>query len=314
MSCYQTFLKEHKLPKDSELKPTHTRIGDKDLGIFGGSYYIPRKELKEFYELYADHVFVNQNKEYLTEKQTQDILAVDLDFKYDATITTRQHTISDIKSLILTYMDVINEFCDTKNGFLVFVMEKPNVNILEDITKDGIHLIFYVKIDRDTQLKIRKRMVEMLSKEDSCLHHLPIINKNKWEDVLDIGITKGSTNWQLYGSRKPGHEAYELTNVFTVNESHEVREDRQQFNCMKANQGLFLSCFSVQNDDPYIKSAEKRVQNNKRSADEINDDDNNNNNKLTIHDDDRVRINGLTKEEDLLFMIRIDPKDRPVWL
>ena len=213
MSCYQKFLNEHKLPKDSELKPTHTRIGDKELGIYGGSYYIPSEELKTFHKLYTEHVIVNKNKEYLTEKQTQDIFAVDLDFKYDTTITTRQHTMSDIKNLVITYMDLINEFCcHPTGGYHVLVMEKPNVNTLKDVTKDGIHLIFKLKMDRDTQLQIRKRMVEILSREDSCLHHLPLINK--WEDILDIGISKGSTNWQLYGSRKPGHEAYEATKCF----------------------------------------------------------------------------------------------------
>ena len=35
--------------------------------------------------------------------------------------------------------------------------------------------------------------------------------------MLDEGISKGTTNWQLYGSRKPGNEAYELTQHFKIN-------------------------------------------------------------------------------------------------
>ena len=50
MSAYQTFLKEHKLAKDSLLKPTHTRIGDRELGVFGGSYCIPPEELQTFHK------------------------------------------------------------------------------------------------------------------------------------------------------------------------------------------------------------------------------------------------------------------------
>jgi len=318
MSCYQKFLNEHKLPKDSELKPTHTRIGDKESGIYGGSYLIPPEELEHFHTLYTDHVLVNRNKEYLTEKQTQDIFAVDLDFKYDTAITTRQHTTSDIKNLVTAYMDLITEFCHTK-GFFVVVMEKPNVNALTDVTKDGIHLIFRVKVDRDTQLKIRKRMVDRLSKEDSCLHHLPLINK--WEDVLDIGITKGSTNWQLYGSRKPGHEAYEVTHCFNCScsaEQNVCNDFMEQVYIMRISPELYLPFCSVQDgDENGIKYAEKRIQHsNKRSAEDNSDNDNNNNKRTIMHDDDddRVRINGLTKEEDLLFLIRIDPKDRPVWL
>jgi len=28
--------------------------------------------------------------------------------------------------------------------------------------------------------------------------------------VIDEGIVRGTTNWQLYGSRKPGHQPYLL--------------------------------------------------------------------------------------------------------
>ena len=34
---------------------------------------------------------------------------------------------------------------------------------------------------------------------------------NNYDEVLDCGITKGHTNWQLYGSQKPGYEKYKLT-------------------------------------------------------------------------------------------------------
>ena len=216
MSAYQTFLTEHKLAKDSLLKPTHTRIGDKELGVFGGSYCIPPEELQTFHKLYEEHVIQNKNHEYLTEKQTNEMFVVDLDFRYDTTITSRQHTKENIIKLIKEYVLLIGEYYIVKDTILVCIMEKPNVNILEDKTKDGIHIIIRNAIsrkgDNKIQQKIRERMIEILSKEDSCLHHLPLINS--WEDVLDKGITEGSTNWQLYGSRKPGNEAYEVTGMF----------------------------------------------------------------------------------------------------
>jgi hypothetical protein len=43
---------------------------------------------------------------------------------------------------------------------------------------------------------------------------LPLINS--WESVLDEGISRGTTNWQLFGSRKPGNEAYELTQHYVI--------------------------------------------------------------------------------------------------
>ena len=60
MSCYHTFLKEHKLTKESLLKPTHTRIGDKELGAYGGSYHISQEDLPKFYELYEEYVIRNK--------------------------------------------------------------------------------------------------------------------------------------------------------------------------------------------------------------------------------------------------------------
>jgi hypothetical protein len=43
---------------------------------------------------------------------------------------------------------------------------------------------------------------------------LPVTNS--WEDVLDEGISIGHTNWQLFGSCKPNHEAYKLTQVYNI--------------------------------------------------------------------------------------------------
>jgi len=37
---------------------------------------------------------------------------------------------------------------------------------------------------------------------------LPLLTK--WDSVVDEGICKGTTNWQLFGSKKPGNQAYEL--------------------------------------------------------------------------------------------------------
>ena len=33
---------------------------------------------------------------------------------------------------------------------------------------------------------------------------------------MDDGISKGYTNWQMYGSRKPHHESYKLTQVYNI--------------------------------------------------------------------------------------------------
>jgi P4 family phage/plasmid primase-like protien len=96
--------------------------------------------------------------------------------------------------------------------FDVFVFEKPNVNRLADhsLTKDGIHMIVGLQVDHTMQMIIRDKMMTQMPE----IWDLPLINT--WDSVLDEGISKGTTNWQLFGSRKPGNEAYELTHHYTM--------------------------------------------------------------------------------------------------
>ena len=64
-SSLDNYLKSHAAGKGSAF--THTRIGDKALKIYGGSYSI--RDNKQFIDTYFDKVFVKHEKEYLTEKQ-----------------------------------------------------------------------------------------------------------------------------------------------------------------------------------------------------------------------------------------------------
>ena len=53
---------------------------------------------------------------------------------------------------------------------------------------------------------------ELLNQIQDIWEDLPITNS--WSDVIDEGVMKGNVNWQLYGSRKPGCEAYQLKNIY----------------------------------------------------------------------------------------------------
>ena len=195
---------------------THTRIPDKDLNIYPGSYIIPQESLQEFHRLYYDHIFVKKKKEYLTEKQLEkkNALLVDFDFRYSYDVETRQHTKENILDMILLYLEELKEiFLFQENKpFDIFIFEKPDVNRLTDksLTKDGIHMMICLEVNHVLQLMLREKMLDKLQEA----WELPLLNN--WESVLDEGISKGKTNWQLFGSRKPGNEAYELTSHFIV--------------------------------------------------------------------------------------------------
>lgn len=207
------FLAKH-CTKDGQ--STHTRIPDKALNIYGGSYIIPREDLETFYKLYTDYVFTKKKKEYLTEKQMENSGAwvIDFDFRYDYNIDTRQHAKEHIQDMILLYLEEVKKYLlfQENKPFDIFIFEKPNVNRLTDksVTKDGIHMLIGIQIDYTMQLMIRETIVEKIKE----VWDLPLINS--WESVLDEGISKGSTNWQLFGSQKPNNEAYELTQHFVI--------------------------------------------------------------------------------------------------
>ena len=208
------FLIKH-FAKSSTLS-THTRIPNNELNIKGVSYTINEDEEGEFWFHYYERVFKKKQLEYLTEKQLKKGggILIDFDFRYEYDIKDHVHTKEDIFNIVDLYLDKLKEcFLFTDNiSFPVYILEKPHVNRLEnkEYTKDGIHMIIGIQMDNIHQVVLRDKV---LSSIDSILR-LPLTNS--WDSVLDKGISEGGTNWQLIGSRKPEHEAYELTYYYNV--------------------------------------------------------------------------------------------------
>jgi P4 family phage/plasmid primase-like protien len=212
---YQDFIRSHYIDKDDkETLITNTRIGNP-----GGKYHISDQEYYAFLDLYYRDIVAKGGDEFLTEKQlaTGGPIVVDIDLRYAYETTTKQYKKLHIDELVTLYLDELKRIFrfDYKAKFPIYVFEKPNVNRLEDkqITKDGIHMIIGIQSDRSTQTILRERIIEEIKNQDDW-NSLPI--KNSWEDVFDEGISKGHTNWQLYGSKKPYHEQYRLTNYYEI--------------------------------------------------------------------------------------------------
>ena len=214
MSSLQNFLKSRIVRKnDIESTITHTRIGNQNYNIYGGSYCISKEETDVFHKIYYNHVFINKNSEYLTEKQLQKNggIFIDFDFKYNSDVKERIHTEEHIKDIISVYLDELKKILIFDNRhFQILVMEKENVNILNEfnITKDGIHLIICIQLDKKIQMYLREKVLENIHE----IIDLPLINE--WSNVIDISICKGTTNWQLYGSCKPRNQPYILTYMY----------------------------------------------------------------------------------------------------
>jgi P4 family phage/plasmid primase-like protien len=211
------FLAKHIIQKGSDKVITNTRIGHKESNIYGGSYHIPQAEYSTFLKLYYRDVIVPKKKEYLTEKQLNGNgpILVDIDFRHDYEVDERQYTKEHIEDLIDGYLEEFKKMyqLDENTKFPIYVFEKPSVNRLkeENKTKDGIHMIFGIQADHVVQQLLRQKM---LVRAQEMWSDFP--KTNTWEDVFDLGISKGHVNWQLYGSRKPNYERYQLTHVYEV--------------------------------------------------------------------------------------------------
>ena len=247
LSCkkYEDIIKNSKVDKGNKF--THTRIADKNMGIYGGLYNIDYDN--NFWNLYYNYVFVNKNKEYLTEKQIieNSPLLVDIDLRYNTNIQSRQHSKEHIIDLIVLYASKLNEIykIESQEEINVYVMEKYEINMLEDKTKDGIHLIFTISMHKAEQVILRKKIINDIGQ---TWDNLPITNT--FHEVFDEGITKGFVNWQMFGSRKPGNKAYELSYYFTLSyDNTEDSWDIKDNNISKLNILEHLPIMSARNNN-----------------------------------------------------------------
>ncbi len=221
----QDFLKQNKYVKktgedvgNNITGPTHTRIGSEQSKIYGGAYSIPEYEYDEFMRLYYRDVISKNKPEYLTEKQLtngQSPIAVDLDLHFALDLPHRVYTQDHIDDLVDVYLAELTKMFqfEETTAFPVFIFEKDSINRVaeKNITKDGLHMIIGIQMEHAAQCILRERVKVKVAE---CWADFQLVNT--WDDVFDEGISKGYTNWQLYGSCKPNHLAYKLTNVFNI--------------------------------------------------------------------------------------------------
>ncbi len=212
---YEDFLKAHAVPKGETAVITNTRIPSVDHGVYGGRYHIDDENYQEFLAYYIKFIEEGGSEHLIEIQRDNGPILVDLDLKYEPTVKTRLHTKDHIDDLITAYLDILKEvYHFDETPFYIFVMEKDNVNTTSnEITKDGVHIIIGIQASRPVQMHLRTKILE---DEDRSIgkmwNDLPI--KNSWSDVLDNSISSGNTGWQLYGSKKPGHEPYKLKYIY----------------------------------------------------------------------------------------------------
>ena len=269
--------------KTRDGKPvTHTRIGSPEHGIYGGSYSIPDEKMENFWKLYHKDVIKGGKNSYLTEAQLKNCgpLLIDLDERYNKDVTERQHEYGHIEDTIGLYIEKLKEIIviEEEITFSCFILEKKNINTKEkNYVKDGIHIIMAINIPHPVQLLLRAKVLEDI---DSIYDGLPLINT--YQDLVDIGIPRGKTNWQIFGSKKPGNEKYELTKVINITINNEIGDVYSDVKNIKINEN-FLKNISARNKEnikptlnesalEYIEKSKKKIKIGKKGKITISND------------------------------------------
>ena len=112
------FIESCKINKNDKDKPTstHTRMGDKELNKYPGSFHIAQKKKEFFYDVYKKWVFDYKQDAHLTEKHHPDYspVIIDLDFRYNDAETegpfVRKYSIDDIIFFLDKYFTLLEKY------------------------------------------------------------------------------------------------------------------------------------------------------------------------------------------------------------
>ena len=220
---------------------THTSIGDPP-----GKWHIEDEYLENFYKLYTETCFKFKIDCHLTEKhkETSPVL-IDLDFKYSLENGERLFDINFIKKIVELYNKIIKEsYVDISNELLesyVLLKDTPIVN--GDKIKDGIHIIYPNLVTKpDIQFWFRKTVIMEYKNELNEIFK-KINCTNSYADIFDDKVIY-DTNWQLYGSKKPGNIPYKL--VYILDSDCNIIENEYLKNNYETNKKL-VKLFSIRN-------------------------------------------------------------------
>jgi P4 family phage/plasmid primase-like protien len=200
------FLEQYRV---TDNKYTHLSMG-KPLGKFS----IPDSRMEDFYNLY--NLAINEDKTLSLIEKHNNIspIVVDLDFKFSAAdITNRLLTEEHIVNILKLYITEIKKYFSVDNEQLISCVFLRSAPYIKDVVlKDGIHIIF-PRIVSTPQIQFMIRN-EVLKRIDSVLGDLPVINE--YSDIIDE-LVISRNGWIMYGSCKPGLDAYQLDYCYDHN-------------------------------------------------------------------------------------------------
>ena len=142
-------------------------------------------------------------------------ILIDIDERYSNDVDERVHTDEHIFDLVELFIEKVRTFVswDQDNTPEAFIFEKDNVNTSnEEYTKDGIHIVINISLPYAIQMAVRDKVLKDIG---NIFEDLPITND--YDSLVDSKIPSGVNKWQVFGSKKPGNEAYKLKKVYRIN-------------------------------------------------------------------------------------------------
>ena len=92
----------------------------------------------------------------------------------------------------------------------------------------------------EIQMLLRENVMNRI---DPVLGDLPL--QNNYEEVFDRGISKGTTNWQVFGSRKPGNESYALIKYWDVSFDEDRELEIEEHDLNKPEKDFYLKLIPI---------------------------------------------------------------------
>ena len=227
---FPSFLIKYKVDKGCPF--THTSLAKPK-----GSFFIAQEDEAVFIDKYCAALVAGEPL-HLTERH-RDISPVllDFDFRFDVTEAepTRSYTQDHIKTLLRTYYEVLQRYVNLPKCTM-HVLEKPAARIEKGKVKDGIHVVIPDVVTQPAVQHIVRKLCLPLFKaifDD-------IGTTNPTDDVFDEAVISAN-NWQMFGSSKDGHPAYDVTHVYTYDRGELVEVPLQQ------DKSQYVSLLSIRN-------------------------------------------------------------------
>jgi P4 family phage/plasmid primase-like protien len=218
------YLQRYRVEKMSVF--THTSIVKPS-----GAFYIPTEEIDVFYEMYKT-AFAAGEDLYMTERHKEvSPFLIDLDFRFEKTQQLkRYYTQDDLHNIVMTYMQCIGQYIEIPNDVSIYILEKPYPIIDKGLIKDGVHIMIPSIVTKPSvQYLVRKDVIALLQpmfEALGCANHA--------DDIIDEAVIERN-NWQMYGSKKPNCEAYDVTCMYVYDKENaslqqaSVNADKKEF-------------------------------------------------------------------------------------